>query len=96
MLDVRPFEINASSEQVIMTKPNEARQPSKRDTTGIKLMIVAVVLGMLAFAADLVWMVPHQSTVAVNAKPTATQEQASPTAYFSSQFTLQTKNSGDK
>ena len=79
-----------------MTNPKETKQPSKRDTTGIKLMIVAVVLGMLAFAADLVWMVPHQSTVAVNAKPPATQEQASPTTYFSSQFTLQTKNSGDK
>ena len=79
-----------------MTNPNEAKQPSKRDTTGIKLMIVAVVLGVLAFAADLVWMMPHQSTVAVNAKPPGTQEQASATSYFASQFTLQTKNSGDK
>jgi hypothetical protein len=79
-----------------MTNPNEAKHLSKRDTTGIKLMIVAVVLGLLAFAADLVWMVPHQSTVAVNAKPSATQEQASPTTYFSSLFTLQTRNSGDK
>ena len=79
-----------------MTKPNKAKQPSKRDTTGIKLMIVAVVLGVLAFAADLVWMMPHQSTVAVNANPPAAQEQASPTTYFSSQFTLQTKNSAEK
>jgi hypothetical protein len=67
-----------------MTNRNEGKQPSKRDTTGIKLMIVAVVLGMLAFAADLVWMMPHQSTVAVNAKPSATQEQASATTDFSS------------
>ena len=79
-----------------MTDPHESKQPSNRDTAGIKLMVVALVLGMLALAADLAWMVPHQSSVAVSANPPAQEEQASPATYFSSQFTRQTKDSGNK
>ena len=79
-----------------MTDPHESKQPSNRDTAGIKLMVVALVLGMLALAADFAWMVPRQSSVAVYANPPAKEQQASPTSYFSSQFARQTKDSGEK
>lgn len=66
---------------------------SDRNKGGVKLVVVAFVLGMLAVAADLAWMVPHRSTVAVYANPPAAHEQASPTTYFASQFSLPMKDS---
>jgi hypothetical protein len=76
-----------------MTNPDEPKGPLERNRSGLRLFIVALVLGMLALAADLTWMVPHQSSISANANPPAAQRQASPTTYFPSPFALQTKDS---
>ena len=78
-----------------MTNARESNHSFDSTNGGIRLVVMALVLGALALVVDLAWMTPHQSSLYTPANATvgqaATSEQPSTTTYFPSQFTLQAK-----
>jgi hypothetical protein len=76
-----------------MTNSHESKDRPPHGRSGVALVVVALLLGGLALAADLAWMVPHGTSDAAKASPSAAQEQSSPMSYFPSQFARRTKDS---